>query len=829
MSSNVDDIAFAAFANSAGTDSTQNSHQNYHQRQAVVNGSSASWQRPSPGYQPPQHRPSDHSIPAAGTATHVNGAQPTHRPKAPSFQRIRTYSAVDGSLQMNGSARLPRRTANASPTDMSRSPRPGESKPTRIPKVSRGPPGSNASASVPTSPLMNGTSTSGVSPLASHTTPTQSFSPYAPSSSDIRPFHFPTSHSSHANLGPSQPSRIINEPAPFNTASSSNSSIYEVGGPVGEFGNHRPHDSVGSIESNTSMERPFEHWYRGEVSRNGGVGEIRVGKRQEMLDIANYGHAINNKRKAIANRRAALQALEEHRVLSISRKRADSLAGISSKMRQRESFYLDEIIDQGELAAHLGRVLDEDPLTDLESGDGSDIGSVSHHGRQQCRFSNHDSDYDFIPGVGDITTTGSSMNGYRDSSINSPSTSYEVSARSTTPTPSVIQMQHPPRTTTPTQKPKSRRGSSASRIPTLSSERKSSESRTSTPTISSKSQPQQGVVDLTPTPPSQPVPHSVPLPPATTPARKASNSFSSAPSSTPSSSSHHHNKRGVSPGPRAAAAAATTATAPPSTPSSSHNKRGISPGPHAATASGSTAKKARTGVGPKSPKTVVKSPKPKSAMKKSTSISKTPEDPRRSSAQYPSPGGDDDDGMDMADAIPSWTQPKPGEGNWDDVVLPVVARKKGLEDFYEKADGSPQQKKPEDTPIAPAPGTFGFDGTKVRRSPNHDDGVEMAEFGGSIPPPGDRRTGRIEEDVLEEIEPGMLLEQGQQRDDAIQMSQFSPAREHVRMPPPVSMPFAEYSANDTLHIVSTLGRPRKEEPVEVEDGGGGGCCKCVVM
>lgn len=180
-------------------------------------------------------------------------------------------------------------------------------------------------------------------------------------------------------------------------------------------------------------------------------------------------------------------------------------------------------------------------------------------------------------------------------------------------------------------------------------------------------------------------------------------------------------------------------------------------------------------------------------------------------------------------------------------MLPVVARKKGLEDFYEKADGSPQQKKPEDTPIAPvshschqmvnhrplitlqAPGTFGFDGTKVRRSPNHDDGVEMAEFGGSIPPPGDRRTGRIEEDVLEEIEPGMLLEQGQQRDDAIQMSQFSPAREHVRMPPPVSMPFAEYSANDTLHIVSTLGRPRKEEPVEVEDGGGGGCCKCVVM
>lgn len=41
---------------------------------------------------------------------------------------------------------------------------------------------------------------------------------------------------------------------------------------------------------------------------------------------------------------------------------------------------------------------------------------------------------------------------------------------------------------------------------------------------------------------------------------------------------------------------------------------------------------------------------------------------RRSIAQYPSPGGDgDDEDMDMADAIPSWTQPKPREGNWDDV------------------------------------------------------------------------------------------------------------------------------------------------------------------
>jgi hypothetical protein len=669
VSSNVDD--FAAFANpaasaSTGSDFAQNSHQSYHRQLGVAGGRNPSRQRPSPGYQPHERAPPDHSTPVSGTTTRVNGAQSAHKPMAAtSFQRARTYSAVDGSLQMNGSVHLTRQSTDTSSTGItSRSPRLG-SKPTRIPKASRGPSGNHTSASVPTSPLMNGTAVNGVSPLSSHTTPTQSSSPYAPVPAETRPFHFPSSHSSHANLGPSQPSRIINEPAPFSTASSS-SSIYEISGPVGELGNHRPQDSVGSMESNSSAEKPFEHWYRGEVSRNGGVGELRIGRRQEMLEIANYGHAINNKRKAIANRRAALQALEEHRVLTVSRKRADSLAGINSRMRQRESLYLDDIIDQGELAARLGRVLDEDPLTDLESGDGSDLGSISHNSRQQWRFSNHDSDYDFIPGVGDITTTGLSMSGHTDTSTHSPPTSYEAGARTVTPTPSAIEPQCPPRTTTPTQKPKSRRGSSASRIPTFSSERKSSESRTSTPTISNsnKSQLQHGVVDLTPTPSSPHIPPPTSLPSATTPGRKALNSFSSVPSSTPSSSSHNHIKRGVSPGPRAA----TTATAPPSTPSSSsRNKRGISPGPHAATAPGSAAKRARTGVGPKSPKPTVKPSKPRSAVKKSTSISRTPGDSRRSSAQYPSPGGDDDDGMDMADAIPSWTQPKPGEGNWDDV------------------------------------------------------------------------------------------------------------------------------------------------------------------
>ena len=69
----------------------------------------------------------------------------------------------------------------------------------------------------------------------------------------------------------------------------------------------------------------------------------------------------------------------------------------------------------------------------------------------------------------------------------------------------------------------------------------------------------------------------------------------------------------------------------------------------------------------------------------------------REVAEYPEvPDG----GESMADAIPSWTQPKKA-GNWDDVVLPVVARKMGLDDQYEEADGSPKARKQSDDVIPP--------------------------------------------------------------------------------------------------------------------------------
>jgi len=104
-------------------------------------------------------------------------------------------------------------------------------------------------------------------------------------------------------------------------------------------------DSTAPRPSMDSEERPFEHWYRGEVSRNGGVGELRVGRRMEMLEIANYGHAPTRPPDHWRNGGTGVR-----------RRRAGS-----TDARVRESFYM-------EADSEHARVLDEAPPTDIEDG-----------------------------------------------------------------------------------------------------------------------------------------------------------------------------------------------------------------------------------------------------------------------------------------------------------------------------------------------------------------------------------------------------------------------------------------------------------------------------
>ena len=132
-----------------------------------------------------------------------------------------------------------------------------------------------------------------------------------------------------------QQNGIIQEEAPPFTANSS-----YVSDEAGELGDVvRP-----SLE-----ERPFEHWYRGDLSRNGGVGELRIGSRMEMLEIASYGHKL----RSITNRSMSRQ-----------RRRAESIGHRESvrSSEARDSF----VFDESSPGVQSPMVLDEAPLTDME-------------------------------------------------------------------------------------------------------------------------------------------------------------------------------------------------------------------------------------------------------------------------------------------------------------------------------------------------------------------------------------------------------------------------------------------------------------------------------
>ncbi|KAF7292551.1 hypothetical protein MKEN_01471400 [Mycena kentingensis (nom. inval.)] len=482
-------------------------------------------------------------------------------------------------------------------------------RPTRIPKAAR----NVYSPTLPTptdSPLMNGR-------MLSPPTLTRE-----PSQDTI---HIPVHR---------QTSGLLNEPAPFRSGPSSANS----------------HDEAPPRPSNESEDRPFEHWYRGEVSRNGGVGELKMGKRQEMLEIANYGHTLKQKQAL-----AAASAADSY---PRRRKRSESAAGLD----RRESLYLDD-----ENADSVGRVLDEGPLTDVDA-EMSDGDVYARRNRP-----------------------------YEDD-------------RSTTPTPA----------------------------------RNSSRQTT------------------VPSPTAQPMMRGVSEPPT----------FPTTPSSQSSRQLQNGYKR------------AATASPP----------------------SASTSKKPRAAATPK--KTT---PKPHRA--------KTL-DNRRSVANYPSPGDGEDD---MADAIPTWTQPvAPTNGRWDDVVLPVVARKKGLDGYY-SADGSPKPKQNNDPAIEPAAGTFGWDHSKYR--PPREDGMQMDEFGRPMEKDEDEQQGAFGS-------PLSPLSEHEKTPVGPQQARLKPSRPPAEPPRSASpAPFSDYrrpSEVDLSEEAKRLGLgPKATHPPEEDETAG--CCRCVVM
>ncbi|KAH0586432.1 hypothetical protein H2248_007667 [Termitomyces sp. 'cryptogamus'] len=619
------------------------------------------------------------------------------------FQRSRTYSQPYLSEVPYGTA--PRQQTKGSPPSISKSLRSPDARPTRIPK----PTGRSPPLSIPAN--ISNQDRVFPSPIPS------GYHQYTTSTPTT-----PASHSTFIENGQRTPTAIarpsvsvdvntnvglglLNEPPPFNPASASSSKTPSQRSASPDIEAPRP--------STDSEERPFEHWYRGEVSRNGGVGELRVGRRQEMLDIANYGHTIRARER------------ERCEAKTMRRKRADSVSGIGDSDRERGSLHLDD-----EDARRVGRVLDEAPLTDLDGSEGGhhdddEVYDNGTRGQDEGKHTWRRDDDTFDEGLSHATSNGTTSPQQETSW-----TSYDT--YSTTPTPTTVQF-----------KRSDSRNASArpSKIPARS--RQSSESRVVTPT---------------------------PI------------------------------IRGVS--------------EPPSTPSSSHTppsqSRQRSQQQTKATPNKRAASKPRTPAGKTRAKTV--------ALKKDLDE----EAKRRSVAQYPTPPGNDSDEM-MIDAIPEWTQPIPHQGNWDEVVLPVVARKKGLDEHYQKADGNPPPRMINTTP-APAPGTFGYDDSKFRRTRVDGDpeSIPMDEFGQAqpqVPEPEEEKT------------PGSFVYQTD-----------IDSHDQTRLPArtaPSPAPFSDYppgpstKINPSIPISTTADLERwpkaTQQPSDDRDDEGGGCCKCVIM
>ncbi|KAG2130651.1 uncharacterized protein EDB93DRAFT_1255784 [Suillus bovinus] len=606
-------------------------------------------------------RPSLQQSRSPSEASRANGTS-SHNPPSTRARTVSQPYLYDPSSQLNGYA-----NGHALPTpDSSRptSPRTSDVKPTRIPMAARG-----RTTSISSHDQSIATRTESRNDVLSHQTPTPDTSP------DLWIIGETDPTLSNATIR-HQRSNIMNEPAPFGASSISSSILSKKSHHDAAFAPPRP--------SNESEERPFEHWYRGDVHRNGGVGELRVGKRMEMLRIANFGHDTKSSTHHLAHRDFSA-ALEYSR----RRKRADSASGL----RERQSLYLDE-----ERAKEADMVLDESPPTDID-GD--------HDTDQEDFYNAHD-------GTEDVTIH--------------PPFSVSTPGLVTFSTENARSEAHPTLNTEipPTRIPVARTASEPLRANTSIETTRSSET-------------------LIPSPPDS----------ITSPRRRSfSPSQSQSPDRPPS------NKR--------------------------RTNRPVSP---------ST---------PKRSKTKAKTPSLAAQRK---------DDNRGSVASYPTPEGDG-----MVDAIPTWTQPVQKSGTWDEVVLPVVARKKGLDGQYEQADGSPRPKPP--NPVAPAPGTFGYDYSKYR-APRGEE-IPMDEFG-NLPNTNQETTAPMPDSPPPTLAP--LTEEPERP--------IRPARRKTTPRPPDSpAPFSHYRRTDipTINVTrpSTDLEPPKQVPHDDEDTGAG-CCKCVVM
>ena len=176
------------------------------------------------------------------------------------------------------------------------------------------------------------------------------------------------------------------------------------------------------------------------------------------------------------------------------------------------------------------------------------------------------------------------------------------------------------------------------------------------------------------------------------------------------------------------------------------------------------------------------------------------------------------------------------------MVLPAVARKKGLDGQYQTTDGSPKPRKPEPERPEPvrfcpwrfsavrlmtslqAPGTFGYDYSKYRPPRDGEpmlNGIELDEFGHRNPTAGTNPP--VEEKSVEGPPSTAATMIEDQRPIApSKQNGYNPRPS----PPPSPAPFSRYTPHGPLEATPVPSQYHR--PVEEEDRNGG-CCKCVIM
>ncbi|KAG8897652.1 hypothetical protein FRB99_008010 [Tulasnella sp. 403] len=199
----------------------------------------------------------------------------------------------------------------------------------------------------------------------------------------------------------------------------------------------------------------------------------------------------------------------------------------------------------------------------------------------------------------------------------------------------------------------------------------------------------------------------------------------------------------------------------------------------------------------------------------------------------------------LADALPPWAQPSaPPTGNWDDVVLPTVAKKMGLtpsanpEITMLGSDAGPSTSKKtqqKSQVYEPAPGTFAYDSSKIRPSMERSTTELVRPPSPTEPPIRSPTSMKYEYPPREESPPPFASYAVEHEKLELQppvVPEPLPRRAEPVAAPEDSTRSREKEMRRSRPAV-VVAQPQPEDIPDVklppDDDEGAGCCRCLIM